>query len=202
MELLTNVLLDIWDVLSSYCLTALLFSVFFTVVYVLLGYEGKKSFFKQLADTFRKDREFQRFFVLVYFFFLLICKTLLCRIGMGLEPLGSIMNGWLFTGNKYLNPPSQSIENIIMLMPYPVLIYWNYHDEIFHGNFTLKNVAVKSFFITLGMSAFIEVSQTVFALGTLQLSDLFYNTLGGVMSGILYYIALNHFKKRKSRRQP
>ena len=63
MELLTNVLLDIWDVLSSYCLTALLFSAFFTVVYVLLGYESRKSFFKQLADTVIKDREFQRFFV-------------------------------------------------------------------------------------------------------------------------------------------
>ena len=201
MELLTEVLLDIWDVLSSYCVTALLFSVFFWVVYVLLGYNSNKSFFKQLADTLTKDREFQRFLALVYFFFLLICKTLLCRIGMGLEPLGSIMNGWLFTGNKYMNPPSQSIENIIMLMPYPVLIYWNYHDRIFHGNFTLKNVVLKSFFITFGMSAFIEVSQTVFALGTLQLSDLFYNTLGGVISGILYYLALNYYNKRKSRRQ-
>lgn len=37
-------------------------------------------------------------------------------------------------------------------------------------------------------SFFIEFSQLILRLGTFQLSDLFYNTLGGFLGGLIYWI--------------
>ena len=36
----------------------------------------------------------------------------------------------------------------------------------------------------------IEMSQLLLRLGTFQLSDLFYNTVGGVVGGLMYYVVM------------
>ena len=46
----------------------------------------------------------------------------------------------------------------------------------------------------------IEFSQLLFHLGTFQISDLCYNTIGGAVGGIIYYIGCTrHYQKRINR---
>lgn len=54
-----------------------------------------------------------------------------------------------------------------------------------------KVVAVFSFMI--------EFTQLLFHLGTFQISDLSYNTLGGVAGGIIYYLGYCRKGKRKNK---
>lgn len=42
--------------------------------------------------------------------------------------------------------------------------------------------------VSAGFSLGIELCQSVFWLGTFQLADIFYNAIGGLMGGVLYYI--------------
>ena len=44
-------------------------------------------------------------------------------------------------------------------------------------------------------SALIELLQVLLRLGTFQLSDIVYNTVGGIIGGVLYYIAIKIRKK-------
>ena len=40
--------------------------------------------------------------------------------------------------------------------------------------------------ISFGISFFIEINQLIFAIGTFQVSDLVYNTISGVIGGVIY----------------
>ena len=53
---------------------------------------------------------------------------------------------------------------------------------------TIGSVLWNSTKITFLFSFTIEMLQLFLRLGTWQLSDLFYNTLGGVVGGLIYYI--------------
>ena len=43
------------------------------------------------------------------------------------------------------------------------------------------------------VGAFVEFSQLLFHLGMIQLSDLTYNTLGAVVSGVMYYVGYRYW---------
>ena len=83
-------------------------------------------------------------------------------------------------------------------VPFSILLLWAFQKELlgespenirFGKNVweATKVVAVFSFMI--------ECTQLLFHLGTFQISDLTYNTLGGAVGGVIYY--LGYSRKRK-----
>ena len=46
-------------------------------------------------------------------------------------------------------------------------------------------------------SFMIEFTQLLFHLGTFQISDLTYNTLGGAVGGVIYYLVYSREKRKK-----
>ena len=51
------------------------------------------------------------------------------------------------------------------------------------------------FMIAFCFSISIEMLQLLLRLGTFQLSDIFYNTVGGVIGGLVYYVAMKTRKR-------
>lgn len=49
--------------------------------------------------------------------------------------------------------------------------------------------------IAFGFSLMIEMLQLLLRLGTFQLSDIFYNTVGGVLGGLMYYAVMKVRKR-------
>lgn len=49
---------------------------------------------------------------------------------------------------------------------------------------------MKKFVDKFSFSVSIEMLQLLLRLGTFQLSDIFYNTVGGVVGGLIYYAAM------------
>lgn len=86
-----------------------------------------------------------------------------------------------------------------MFIPFTILLLWEAKDRIL-TKMTIGSVLWNSTKITFLFSFTIEMLQLFLRLGTWQLSDLFYNTLGGVIGGFIYYIGckIKHRGKPKS----
>ena len=75
------------------------------------------------------------------------------------------------------------IENVIMMMPFSAVVMWTFEEKIGNG---WKKILWQSGKIAFIFSISIEMLQLLLRLGTFQLSDIFYNTVGGVLGGIMY----------------
>ena len=94
---------------------------------------------------------------------------------------------------------TESIENFMLFVPFSILLLWAFQKELLGESEDIrfgktvweatKAVAVFSFLI--------EFTQLLFHLGTFQISDLTYNTFGGAVGGVIYY--LGYCRKRKNK---
>lgn len=65
---------------------------------------------------------------------------------------------------------TECIENVIMMMPFSTTLIWTFGER--------QRMIWKGIKITFCLSVSIEFLQLFLRLGTFQLSDIFYNTLG------------------------
>ena len=97
---------------------------------------------------------------------------------------------------------TESIENFILFVPFSSLLLWAFQKELLGESKRIwfgktvwqvtKIVAVFSFMI--------EFAQLLFHLGTFQISDLTYNTLGGAVGGVIYCIGYKIISRKKRRK--
>ena len=59
--------------------------------------------------------------------------------------------------------------------------------ERFKGSVFFRKLFLLAFVTSMIFSVSIETLQLLLRLGTFQLSDIFYNTVGGVIGGLMYY---------------
>ena len=169
---------------------ALILSVLFMFVY--MKYPNIKSAAIQWIEWFKKDVFFRKLFVLVFITVIILFRTLLNR-DMWANPLSDIMGGWTLH-DKEGELTTEAIENFMMFIPFIILLFWTYKDRLFK-RVRLKRVIWYSFLITFFCSLAIEFLQLLLRLGTFQLSDIVYNTLGGITGGIIYWFFYRLLKK-------
>ena len=134
---------------------------------------------------FKSKSEFRRVFLLAFYTALILFRTLLNR-NLWMNPLVNVMGGWsLYNENGQLT--TESIENVILFVPFSLFLFWTFGHKLCVNKICFRKVIWKSCKIVFLSSFGIEISQVIFRLGTFQLADLFYNTLGGIIGGILYY---------------
>ena len=136
---------------------------------------------------------FRKLFLLAFVTSMILFRTLLNR-NLGLNPLSNVMGGWDIweTVNGEQKLTTECIENVIMLVPFSAVVLWTFGEKI--GN-SLKKILWQSGKIAFCFSISIEMLQLLFRLGTFQLSDIFYNTVGGMIGGLMY-CAVMKAKKR------
>lgn len=80
------------------------------------------------------------------------------------------------------------------------LLLWAYPDKIIGSKLKLWSVLWRSALFSFAFSSALEFIQLFVHLGTWQLSDLIYNTLGGIIGGVIYWVIkkLNRRNKRTS----
>ena len=87
---------------------------------------------------------------------------------------------------------TECIENVIMMVPFSAVVMWTFEEKIGNG---WKKILWQSGKIAFIFSISIEMLQLLLRLGTFQLADIFYNTVGGVLGGLLYYVAIKARKR-------
>lgn len=136
-------------------------------------------------NEFRQSRTFRRAFLLVFYTTMILFRTILNR-EIWFDPLGRIMEGWgLYDANGELT--TEAIENFMLFVPFTILLLWTFRKQLLGKILSLKNVIWISIKVVGIFSLVIEFLQVLIHVGTFQLSDLFYNTLGGVCGGVIYY---------------
>lgn len=129
--------------------------------------------------TFKTSIFFRKLFLLSFVTSLILFRTLLNR-NLWINPLSNVMGGWwiweIVNGEQHLT--TECIENVILMMPFTAVVMWTFEIE--------KRVVWKNGKIAFCFSVGIEFLQLLFRLGTFQLADISYNTVGGVIGGLVY----------------
>ena len=162
---------------------AVILSVLFMFVYK--AYPSIKQAAKDWISWFKSDPTFRRTFLLVFYTVMILFRTLLNR-NMWANPVSDVIGTWgLYNAKGELT--TECIENLALFIPFTILLLWAAKDRVL-ARMTIGSVLWNSTKITFLFSFAIEMLQLFLRLGTWQLSDLFYNTLGGVIGGFIYYI--------------
>lgn len=105
------------------------------------------------------------------------------------SPFGCDGDWWIWKygedGTRYLT--TECIENLMLFIPFTILLFWTAGKKILKKTAFL-NIVWTGLKITFVFSLSIELLQLFLRLGTFQVSDLTYNTLGGGIGGAVYWI--------------
>ena len=150
---------------------ALILTLIIVFAYLFIQDNSRKEIRDKLLSVIKKP-----WLVLFLFFlsFILVC-TLFSRNTF--VPYKSVLKGFKLYNNGRWD--IGCIENIILFVPYTF-----FYLQTLTSHETLKS----AFVLALSTSMFVELSQLIFWLGAFQLSDLFYNVVGGIFGWLLWYL--------------
>lgn len=188
-KIFTNILTALYEPFGFSLLLS--FLAMFLYLYAYEPQEAGKGWRSAIVTWYQKFKEsvfFRKLFLLAFVTSLILFRTLLNR-NLWMNPLSNIMGGWSIweTVNGERQLTTECIENVIMMVPFSTMVMWTFNMR--------DKILWQSGKIAFLFSALIELLQVFLRLGTFQLSDIVYNTVGGIIGGILYYIAIKIRKK-------
>ena len=184
-KILTNILTALYEPFGF----SLLLS-FFAMFFYLYAYEseeagkGWKSAIVTWYQKFKGSVFFRKLFLLAFVTSMILFRTLLNR-NLWMNPLSKIMGGWGIweTKNGEQVLTTECFENVIMMVPFSAVMMWTFEEKI---GISWKRILWQSGKIAFIFSISIEMLQLLLRLGTFQLSDIFYNIVGGVLGGLMH----------------
>ena len=193
-KILRNILTALYEPFGFSLLLSFLAMFFY--LYAYEPQEAGKGWRSAIVTWYQKFKEsvfFRKLFFLAFVTSLVLFRTLLNR-SQWMNPLGDIMGGWgiLETVNGERQLTTECIENVIMMVPFSAVVMWTFQEKMEKG---WKKILWQSGKIAFIFSISIEMLQLLLRLGTFQLSDIFYNTVGGVLGGLMYCAVMKARKR-------
>lgn len=173
---------------------SVLSAALFLFLYLYATEHGWKAAFRNWLTTFKASIVFRRLFFLSFFTMMILMRTLLNRT-MWANPVSNVIGTWgLYNDKGELT--TECIENIMLMLPFTFLLLWTFSTRLLQ-KVTLGNAVWAGMKFSFLFSISIEFLQLFLRLGTFQLSDIFYNTLGGTIGGLIYYLCIKLKKNDK-----
>lgn len=187
-SIITSVLTALYQPFWYAVLSAILLCFLYLYAYHPINSgKGIKVAFRAWVENFKTSVFFRKLFFLFFFIVMILFRTLLNR-NMWANPLSDVMGGWWIweevNGEQKLT--TECFENLVLMLPFTFLLFWTFGEKI--KKVSLWRMIWKGLKIAFIFSFTIEMLQLFLRLGTWQLSDLFYNTVGGGIGGLLYYV--------------
>ena len=187
-EIITNILTALYQPFWYAVFSSILLGFLYLYAYhpVNVG-KGLKAAIHGWIKEFKSSIFFRKLFILFFFTVMILFRTLLNR-NMWANPLADVMGGWWIwnTVNGERQLTTECFENLVLMLPFTFLLFWTFQEK--QGKMGLWRIFCKGIKIAFIFSLIIEMTQLFFRLGTWQLSDIFYNTVGGGIGSILYYV--------------
>ena len=184
-KILTNILTALYEPFGFSLLLSFLSMFFYLYAYESIGSgKGWKIAMMTWYQKFKESVFFRKLFFLAFVTSLILFRTLLNR-QLWMNPLSDVMGGWGIweTVNGEQQLTTECIENVIMMVPFTGMVMWTFQEKVGSG---WKKTLWQSGKIAFIFSVSIEMLQLLLRLGTFQLSDIFYNTVGGMLGGMMY----------------
>lgn len=160
---------------------AVLLTAFYLAVSVIIKKHGKKS-------PITSPISILPIFFSNFYFCVLFYITLFSRLENTTDGLSDVFGEWtIFDGETSMYMNVSPILNVVLFVPLCFLIFY-FLKKMFDKVYSDKKILVCSLFISFSMSLFIELIQLIFNKGTFQLSDLTYNTAGGILGAVIYVL--------------
>ena len=198
LEILSKILINILTAFyESFGFSILLsFLAMFFYLYACVPVDAGKGWKGAIVTWYKEFKEsvfFRKLFLLAFVTSLILFRTLLNR-NLWMNPLSKVMGGWGIweTVNGEQKLTTECIENVIMMVPFSAVVMWTFQKKAGNG---WTNIVWQSGRVAFIFSIVIEVLQLLLRLGTFQLSDIFYNTVGGVVGGVCYWGVMRVRKK-------
>lgn len=188
-KILTNILTALYEPFGFSLLLSFLAMFFYLYAYEPIhAGKGWKNAIVTWYQKFKESVFFRKLFLLDFVTSMILFRTLLNR-NLWLNPLSDVMGGWGIweTVNGEQKLTTECIEKVIMMVPFSAVVLWTFGEKIGIG---LKKNLCYSGKIAFVFSISIEMLQLLLRLGMFQLSDIFYNTVGGVVGGLVYYATM------------
>lgn len=185
-NIFTNILTAFYEPFGFSLLLSFLVMFFYLYAYEAQDAgKGWKNAIVTWYKEFKKSVFFRKLFLLAFVISMILFRTLLNR-NLWMNPLSNVMGGWgiwkMVNGEQTLT--TECIENVIMMIPFTSIGMWTFWEKV---DKNWKEMLWQSGKIAFVFSIVIEMLQLLLRLGTFQLSDIFYNTVGGVVGGFIYY---------------
>ena len=184
-KIITNILTALYEPFGFSVLLSFLAMFFYLYAYEPIhAGKGWKRAIVTWCQKFKESVFFRKLFFLAFVTSMILFRTLLNR-NLWLNPLSDVMGGWGIweTVNGEQQLTTECIENVIMVVPFLAVVMWTFEEKVGHG---WKKKLWQSSKIAFIFSVSIEMLQLLLRLGTFQLPNIFYNTVGGVLGGLMY----------------
>lgn len=190
-KILTNILTALYEPFGFS-----LFLSFLAMFFYMYAYEpihAGKGWESAIVTWYQKFKESAFFWKLFFVTSLILFRTLLNR-QLWMNPLSDVMGGWSIweTVNGEQKLTTECIENVIMMVPFSAVVLWTFGEKIGNG---WRKILWQSGKIAFIFSVSIEMLQLLLRLGTFQLSDIFYNTVGGLLGGLMHCAVMKARKR-------
>lgn len=184
MKYFVNVIVDVLSVIYQTAGASCLLAVLIMCVYMLGRKQGVEPVARAWVYQFRQSSWFRRHFFLTFYTCMMLFRTILCRSVWG-NPLENVLGIWgLHHDGKIY---TENFENLILFMPFIMLLFWAREEKDHTKGKKVQEVLLNSFEISFCFSLAIETCQLFLKIGTFQLTDLCFNTLGGMIGGVIYW---------------
>lgn len=194
LEMIKSILTHVLTALYQPFGFAVLLAILFMFVYLTAEEQGWKVLFRKWCLSFKNNKYFRRLFYLSFYSGMILFQTLLNR-NMWANPLSNVMGSWgLYNENGEFT--TEAIENYILFIPFTILLLWALGETRWKELGKCRQVLWKAVKIVFLFSLSIEFTQLFLRLGTFQLSDLAYNTLGGLVGGFIYWVCAKGKNKK------
>lgn len=184
-DILDNIISSVLIALYQPFWFSLLAAILFLFFYLYAKEHGWKEAIRRWIVFFKTSVQFRRLFCLAFFVMMILMRTLLNR-NMWVNPVSNVLGGWTLYNEKG-ELTTEAIENVMLMLPFIVLLLWTFRDRLL-DKVSFGNIVWTGAKFSFLFSVSIEFLQLFLRLGTFQLSDIFYNTLGGILGGVIYYI--------------
>ena len=190
-KIITNVLIALYQPFNF----AVLMTIMVMFLYLYAKEYGWKKVVNHWLNTFKTDEHFRHVFLLAFYTIMILFRTLLNR-NMWVNPVSNVLGVWgLYTDEGQMT--TETLENLALFIPFTILLLWSYKERIVGKTVNFLTILWQSVKIVFLFSISIEFLQLFLRLGTFQFSDLFYNTIGGGVGGLIYWMGYKLHNKYK-----
>lgn len=189
--ILTNVLNSIYES----CGFAIIMAVLCMFVYQFAKEVGWKTIMYKWRNEFILSKKFRYLCLLCINTNIIVYKNLLNR-SIWVNPVENVIGVWGLYNSKG-EFTTDAVENFVLFIPFAILLLWCFQNKILGQAVKIGKTIWQSIKIVFLFSLAIEFLQLFLRLGTFQLSDLFYNTLGGFVGGFTYWVGYKIVHRKK-----
>lgn len=198
-EIIENVIKNVLGSLYQLSGFSILTAILFMFLYMQIREHGWRILAKKWIEMFKTQATFRYVFCLTFYTVMILFKTLMNRKIWG-NPISNVIGVWgIYDVNGQIS--TEVIENLALFIPFSILLLCSFHRQIVGKSVRLFRIIIRITKIVFLFSVIIESLQLFLHLGTFQLSDLFYNTLGGCVGGLMYWIGKKIIRRNDQEEQ-